>query len=383
MTKRNMLIMLTVLMFAYSCTAEPEANRITELNVSIMPDFILGENTAGAPTVFGNPIEIRTDQNGRIYITDPQTHAVQIFDRSGNYESTIGRVGNGPGEFRDITAMDVTPNGELIVMDSGNRRITWFTPDFQVLDEFEVQDPLFQWPQNFRQLPNGNYMLLRKDNELRPVDGEKERYLQKTFLHLYDESLIHLNSFAKMDQLMGDDDFSRFYSAAENPGHFMAINNEEIWFAPGIYSGNLFRFQQVGSDTWEIADSLSGQLFSKEPVNPESDVDGSIQFTFYTPTGNVSESGYISSESLGLYELSDKRIVHFSSQVKDDQRVIIVEIFHPQNGLEGFGQLDEFNVSADEQRIPIGSIWKDNQDRFYIIDNRDLPAVIVGELQGI
>lgn len=378
-----MLILLTALIFAHSCTAEPEANRITELNISFIPDFIIGENTAGAPTVLGNPTEIRTDQNGRIYISDPQTHAIQIFDRSGNFESTIGRAGNGPGEFRSITAMDVTPTGELIVMDYGNRRITRFTPDSHVKDEFEVQDPLFQWPQKFLQLPNGNYMVLSKDNELRPVDGEKEQPLQKTFLHHYDESLLHLNSFAKMDQLMETDDFSRFYSAAENPGHFMAINNEEIWFAPSIYSGQLFRFHQVGSDTWEIADSLSGQLFSIEPVNPESDVDGSIQYTYYTPIGTVSESGYISSESLGLYELSDKRIVHFSSQVKDDLRVIIVEIFHPQNGLEGFGQLDEFNVSAAEQRIPIGSIWKDNQDRFYIIDNRDLPVVVVGDLQGI
>lgn len=43
--------------------------------------------------------DINVDNRGNIYVVDMSNYRVQKFDRNGNYLQTIGRYGQGPGEF--------------------------------------------------------------------------------------------------------------------------------------------------------------------------------------------------------------------------------------------------------------------------------------------
>ncbi len=63
--------------------------------------------------------------NGKVYVVDIYHSSVKVFDTDGNYITSIGVYGSGPGEF--ILPADVAiSNGKMLVTDSGNQRIQVF-----------------------------------------------------------------------------------------------------------------------------------------------------------------------------------------------------------------------------------------------------------------
>ena len=56
-------------------------------------------------TQFFRVMDVGVDPSGRIYVVDARNFRVQVFDPSGKYLRTIGRQGQGPGEFEMPTAV--------------------------------------------------------------------------------------------------------------------------------------------------------------------------------------------------------------------------------------------------------------------------------------
>jgi hypothetical protein len=71
--------------------------------------------------------DVQVDDEGCIYVDDSRNGRIQVFDRNGKYLKTIGRQGQGPGEFTLLTRLRILPRaGRLYVRDSGTRRISFF-----------------------------------------------------------------------------------------------------------------------------------------------------------------------------------------------------------------------------------------------------------------
>jgi hypothetical protein len=64
---------------------------------------------------------------------------VVVFDRSGRFVRSIGRRGPGPGEFRSINDVRVTPGDSVIVADA--RKLELFGPDFQYVRQLRIVSP--------------------------------------------------------------------------------------------------------------------------------------------------------------------------------------------------------------------------------------------------
>lgn len=73
--------------------------------------------------LFFMPSDIVEDKNGNLYVVDTGNHRIQKFDKNLEYISTIGREGQGPGEFKMPYSLSILDNGNLYVSDQGNRRI--------------------------------------------------------------------------------------------------------------------------------------------------------------------------------------------------------------------------------------------------------------------
>jgi len=69
------------------------------------------------------------DANENVYIADDSDMAIKVYDRQGQYLKTIGRQGNGPGEFESIGNMLFLPDGRLLVTDYQQRRTSFFSLD--------------------------------------------------------------------------------------------------------------------------------------------------------------------------------------------------------------------------------------------------------------
>jgi DNA-binding beta-propeller fold protein YncE len=102
---------------------------------------------------FHIPSDIARDDQGNIYILDAGNHRIQKFDPDGNYIETIGRRGQGPGEFYLPLSLEVDSRGYLYVSDPQNQRVQILKPDGT---EYKIL--------SFHETPAGIIRLLTSDD---------------------------------------------------------------------------------------------------------------------------------------------------------------------------------------------------------------------------
>ena len=84
----------------------------------------LGEDPADSIAEIGDFVERR---DGGYLIGDRFLPRVRSYDGEGRLEAAFGRFGEGPFEFRRITAVAEAPPGRVVVADFGQSRLTYLT----------------------------------------------------------------------------------------------------------------------------------------------------------------------------------------------------------------------------------------------------------------
>lgn len=63
-------------------------------------------------------------EDGSLVILDNALHTINHFDENGDVINSFGGVGNGPGEFAQLTTAAIIPDGRVAVADISNARVT-------------------------------------------------------------------------------------------------------------------------------------------------------------------------------------------------------------------------------------------------------------------
>jgi hypothetical protein len=84
------------------------------------------EATFGKTTTLASIRSIAVDSKDKVYILDNKDCDIKVFDGNGNLLRTIGKKGQGPGEFSAPSSLEITAKDEIIVFDIGNHRISVF-----------------------------------------------------------------------------------------------------------------------------------------------------------------------------------------------------------------------------------------------------------------
>lgn len=96
--------------------------------------------------VLAKPVSCTVDPAGNAYVYDQQQGCIFVFDNHLRYLRTIGRPGQGPGQFPQKNGMVVRIgfglNGVLYAHNPESRRISAFSPQGNLLQEF--QSPFFR-----------------------------------------------------------------------------------------------------------------------------------------------------------------------------------------------------------------------------------------------
>jgi hypothetical protein len=90
--------------------------------------------------VFKSPYDVLCDSKGQIYILDSGNNRIQKYDANGKYIASIGRKGQGPGEFQYAFAFDIDSKDRLYVMDGGNNRIQIIGPNGKVEETIKIMN---------------------------------------------------------------------------------------------------------------------------------------------------------------------------------------------------------------------------------------------------
>ncbi len=90
-------------------------------------ELSIGEATGRDEYMFSAVSMIAVDDEDNIYVADSKQKYIRVFDKDGNYLRTIGRSGQGPGEFTDISSLSITPQNELMVNDRYASKFIFFS----------------------------------------------------------------------------------------------------------------------------------------------------------------------------------------------------------------------------------------------------------------
>ena len=152
MKREFFLILSILLLYGFSINQKPrwkgtieEENGVTVIKNPMEPlygeivfeleeDLSIG-NEEDENYLFYKIRDIQVDRDGSIYISDSGNHRVQKFDKNGNYLLTIGKKGQGPGEFKVPMHIQIDNDSGNIFVNNESRKIIIFDKEGKYIDK--------------------------------------------------------------------------------------------------------------------------------------------------------------------------------------------------------------------------------------------------------
>ena len=346
-----------------------------ELTFTLVEQFVIGDDEeASAEYLLSFPKMVRTDSKGNIYVKDERRMDIRVFDATGQYVTTIGKRGEGPGEMRDLIGMHVDDQDRLIVADRISARFTIFTEMGNGIETISFADERTISPHPILSL-EGAYVL----RYVRLIDDPEEDlpHINDDYtLHLHDGKLNRIESFARLDELF---DLNRPFLKADSDSPdalIMATNGiDTIILAPHIYSGYVYRYTR-SNGSWDM-EKLKGSPAPRRAYIPFSERDLEANRDLLASSIATSDRtgvyrAKVLNWSVGIAILSTSEFVNFTKQTPLRGRGELgnkAELFDQDGSLQGYGplQFDSPELSSNRRvRDSISILWTDGNDRVYL-----------------
>ena len=121
--------------------------------VSLVEEMTIG-NKGDEKYIFTNISDLAVDSEDNIYVLDTRKAHIKVFNPEGIYIRTIGQKGQGPGELRFPTGIQLLFR-EIMIYDYGLRKLFFFTREGQFLTQAKTTD-LFRF-YKIKKDEHGNY----------------------------------------------------------------------------------------------------------------------------------------------------------------------------------------------------------------------------------
>jgi sugar lactone lactonase YvrE len=109
---------------------------------------------------FYGPRDIVVTPFGEVLVTDTGNKRIQVFDESGTFKRSFGSEGTTPGQFREPVGLAVDREGRVYVADTWNERIQVFDAGMQPVAQYPVQG----W--SSRSINNKPYLAVGTDGDV-------------------------------------------------------------------------------------------------------------------------------------------------------------------------------------------------------------------------
>lgn len=132
-------ILATLTLAPTTHAQETRTIRPTEPQADLQLEEILSIGSlSGEHDAFGRLGDIALDSHGRILVADRQGPHFKVFDPSGTYLATVGRRGEGPGEFASPSGISVGPGDSIFVGDTERGLVSVFSPDYDWVRDLRI-----------------------------------------------------------------------------------------------------------------------------------------------------------------------------------------------------------------------------------------------------
>lgn len=113
-----------------------------ELNLRIVftEELSIGEVEGDENYMFGQNIFFNTDEDGNFYVSDLATYRILKYNPDGKYLLSIGREGQGPGEFGSLSFIGFDKDKNIYTNDVVNNRISFFDKEGKYLRQIRMTE---------------------------------------------------------------------------------------------------------------------------------------------------------------------------------------------------------------------------------------------------
>ena len=106
--------------------------------------------------LLGRVGSIHVDEDGNVYVLDRQLALVHVIASDGAWLRSVGREGEGPGEFREPNDMFLTHDGHVAVVQQAPSKVALIARDGTALDDARLPEATSGYRFLLRGLPTGD-----------------------------------------------------------------------------------------------------------------------------------------------------------------------------------------------------------------------------------
>ncbi|UCC40629.1 MAG: 6-bladed beta-propeller [Candidatus Aminicenantes bacterium] len=162
-----------------------------ELRIIFEEDLTIGVEDGDENCMFGSQVFMNTDDDGNFYVTDWDRKTVRKYDSNGNFLRSIGRPGQGPGEFQNMSEVKFDIEGNMYLNDVKNRRISFLSKEGSYIEAISV-------PMLFERvvINSVGFFIARSADNVELGQGKKWDY----FYGLFDDKFNLIAEFLRLPQ---------------------------------------------------------------------------------------------------------------------------------------------------------------------------------------
>ncbi len=299
----------------------------------------IGELEAKDESVaFNLPSDVALDKNGNIYILDSGNHRIQKFSPDGRYLATLGRKGQGPGEFVYPESIAIDESGNILVSDPNNQRIQVLTPEGKEARTIRMID---EQPGIVRLAGSGRMVMAAGSRMMMFSGDEEEPKALPKLIKIFDAQGV-------IQKELGEPrDYNNLLLNRTGNGVQFALDGKDNVYLAFSYQNRVEKFSPEGTPLWRADRELN---YSTEPRDK-----GKME----RQGGNVSIQGpRLNTCSVGIAADSQGRIwvASLQRQLKEEEQAGMRVQMTMSGGERSISMKPDGNVelrSSDAFRIEI------------------------------
>ncbi|MBN1273191.1 MAG: 6-bladed beta-propeller [Candidatus Aminicenantes bacterium] len=331
-------------------------------DITMVKKIQIGKEDGPEEYLFGYISDAAVNSKGDIYIADRQLNEIRKFNKKGEHLLTIGRLGQGPGEFQNIHIISVSPQDHLLAFDNMLERISVFKDNGEHLKTTKklLKDTWVTPSKIFHS--KGNYIIF----------GHLGNSLK--IFHEFDREWNILESYIDYEFIDNKEFEER--QLGFNPGNAFFKQDGDFLYTKYFYDNQIFIYsgktcEKILRRKSDIKKPYDVRVFhdmEKAKNVPDSEYD------FGSYGKGIIFLGVSYQCSLGLYQLSNGYIVNFIRIRKSkDLFEFGVEMYGPEGKLLKYSKLGE-NIYYD-------MCCMDSHEHFYAIERKDYNKIFIFRLE--
>jgi len=333
--------------------------------ITIIKEQQIGQLDGPEEFLFVNIVDVKVNSEGDIYVADSRLNEIRKFNKDGEYLLTIGRPGQGPGEFQSVSILSMNSRDDLIAFDGILGRVSVFSDSGKhIKTTQQLMTDLWIDPSKIFVTDDGYVFFGKPINSLKLFhEFDQEWNLTESYI---DYEFIDNREFEELSLIF-------------NPDYCFFQENGNILYTKYHYGNQIFVYKnrKLEKIIRREADIIKPyEIIVFHDVNKAMNMQKDPKYQDYDIKlfgRGIAFFGKSFQNSLGLFQLSDGHIVNFISIRKSkDVREFGVELYDSEGRFLKYSKLGE-NLYDDIR-------CKDSSDLFYAIDRKEYHKVITFRL---